>query len=99
MFKHALGFSMLIGSLGLIGCGGGAEELVKAAQKYEADTCACKDAPCVTKAAEAYSKTSQELAGKKMTPSEDDAKKITDATTKATECATKAAMAGVPGAP
>lgn len=99
MFKHALGFSMVIASFALIGCGGGGEELVKAAQKYETDTCACKDVACTTKAAEAYSKTTQELAGKKMVASEDDAKKITDASTKAAACVTKVAMAGVPGAP
>lgn len=99
MFKHALGFSMVMSSVAMIGCGGGGEELVKAAQKYETDTCACKDVACTTKAAEEYSKTTADLAGKKMVASEDDAKKITDASTKAAACVTKLAMSGVPGAP
>lgn len=99
MIKHALSFTALIGSFAMVGCGGGGEELVKAAQKYETDSCACKDVACTTKAAQDYSKTTQELAGKKMVASEDDAKKITAASTKAAECVTKLAMSAVPGMP
>gem|GEM_PF-1720014 len=98
MIKHALLLTtMIIGSSAMLGCGGGGEELVKAAQKYETDSCACKDVACTTKAAQDYTKTTQDLAGKKLVASEDDAKKITTATTKATECVTKLAMSAVPG--
>ena len=97
MFEQALLLSSVLATFA-IGCGGGAEELVKASQAYETATCACKDTACITKAATDYSTATQALAGKKMTPSEDDAKKITDATTKAAACSTKIAMAGVPGA-
>lgn len=97
MIKHALCFTTLIGSFAMIGCGGGADELVKATQKYETDACACKDSACVTKATQDYSKANTDLAGKKLVPSESEAKKITDASTKATECVTKISMAGVPG--
>jgi len=99
MIKYALCFTTLIGSFAMIGCGGGGEELVKAAQKYETDSCACKDVACTTKAAQDYSKTAADLAGKKMVANEDDGKKIGAASTKAAECVTKLAMAGVPAMP
>ncbi len=97
MFKQALVVSSVLASFA-IGCGGGAEELVKASEAYATAACACKDTTCASKAATDYGTATQALAGKKMTPSEADTKKITEATTKATECTTKLAMAGVPGA-
>lgn len=96
-FKQALVLSSALVSFA-VGCGGGAEELVKAAEAYETATCACKDVACTTKAATDYASATQALAGKKLTPSEADAKKITDASTKAAECTTKIAMAAIPGA-
>jgi len=73
----------------------GGEELVKAAQKYETDSCACKDVACTTKATQDYSKTTTDLTN--MVGNESDGKKIAAASTKAAECVTKLAMmAGVP---
>lgn len=97
MIKHALCITSLLGAFAMAGCGGGGEELVKAAQKYETDTCACKDTACTTKAAQDYTKTTQDLAGKKMVANEEDAKKITEASSKAADCLTKMAMSSIPG--
>lgn len=97
MFKQALVLSSVLATFA-IGCGGGAEELVKASETYATAACACKDATCASKAATDYGTATQALAGKKMVPSEADTKKITDATTKASECTIKLATAGIPGA-
>lgn len=90
MFKHALLLSSVLASLSM-GCSN-AEELVKASETYQTAVCACKDTDCVTKATTDYGNATKALADKKLTPSEAEAKKITDATTKATECVTKVTM-------
>lgn len=98
MTKHVF---FLVSTLGFgaltMGCSN-ADELVKASEAYATAACECKDAACATKASQDYATATQALAGKNLKPSEDEAKKITDATTKATGCVTKAAMAGIPGA-
>ncbi|MCA9618157.1 MAG: hypothetical protein KC731_04025 [Myxococcales bacterium] len=72
----------------VIACGKDAKPLVDAAEAYEKDTCACKDADCLKKAADTYKAATDKLAGEKLTPSEEQAEKIGAASTKAAECAT-----------
>jgi hypothetical protein len=87
----ALGF----GSMMLVAAGCGPSKALEAAQEYEKNTCACKDAACVADAAKKYAARASDAATAKS--SETDA--ITKATTAATECATKIATAGIPGMP
>ena len=79
----------LLISLFALGCGKDAKPLVDAAEAYAKDSCACKDAACLTKAAKDYADATKKLTGEKLTPSEDQVKKITDASKKAVECTTK----------
>ena len=70
--------TLLIGLLG-IGCGKDAKPLVDAAEAYATDSCACKDAACLTKAAKEYADATKKLQGEKLVPSEEQAEKITEA--------------------
>ena len=72
-------------------CGKDAKPLVDAAEGYEKASCACEDSACLTKAAKDYADATKKFQGEKLVPSEDQTKKITDATTKAVECNTKLA--------
>jgi hypothetical protein len=83
--------SMLL--VGVTGCG--KSKALLAAEAYQAETCACKDAACVAKAAQNFATHSAEMA----TARSSEAEAITNATSAAAQCATKAAMAGVPGMP
>ncbi len=74
-----------------IACGKDAKPLVDAAEKYAKDSCACKDADCLTKAAEGYGEATKKFQGEKLEPSEDQAKAIIAATEKAVKCNTEVA--------
>lgn len=95
MIKQAMFLSAALVTFA-VGCGGGGEESVKAAESYATAACACKDTACTTKASQDYASAAQAAAAKAKSMSEGDVKKITDATSKATDCMTKLAMAGVP---
>ena len=87
---------ILISITGLFATGcSNAEPLVKASEGYATAICACADTDCATKAAKGYADEIKGLAEKKLTPNEDEAKKITDATTKAGDCMTKLAKKAV----
>jgi hypothetical protein len=78
-------------SLFVLACGKDAKPLVDAAETYEKDSCACKDADCLKKAADAYAAAVDKLKGEKLEPSEEQAKKIVDASEKAVTCNTELA--------
>ena len=86
--KRLLTATMIFSLLGLAACGKDAKPLVDAAEKYATDICACKDAACLTKAAKDYGDATKKLAGEKLEPSEEQAKKISEATKKAVKCNT-----------
>ncbi|MEQ9324625.1 MAG: hypothetical protein RIF41_36005 [Polyangiaceae bacterium] len=90
MMKRLLAISMIT-SLFALACGKDAKPLVDAAEKYATDTCACKDADCLKKAADDYQASVKKLEGEKLTPSEEQAKKIGEATEKAVGCNTELA--------
>jgi hypothetical protein len=75
------------------GCG--KSKALLAAEDYQKDTCACKDAPCVANAAQKFATHSAEMATAKGS----EAEAITNATSAAAQCATKVTMASVPGMP
>jgi ABC-type glutathione transport system ATPase component len=93
MIKFACALSF--GSLMLLGASGcGKSKALLATEEYEKSACACKDATCVTEASKKYAESAKDMS----TASSGEAEAITKATTNAASCATKAAMAGVPGA-
>ena len=71
-----------------IGCGKDAKPLVDAAEKYATDSCACKDADCLKKAADDYGASTKKLQGEGLVASEEQAKKIAAASEKAVKCNT-----------
>lgn len=84
-----------LGALMAFGSGCGPSKALQAAQQYEKDSCACKDAACIAD----VSKKFADKAGDMATASSSEADAITKATTNATQCATKVATAGIPGMP
>lgn len=86
--KRLLTATLLI-SFVAIGCGKDAKPLVDAAEKYADDSCGCKDAACLTKAAKEYADATKKLQGEKLVPSEEQAEKITEASEKAVKCNTE----------
>jgi hypothetical protein len=84
-----------LGSLMILSAGCGKSKALLAAEEYQKAACACKDAACVTTAAQKFAENAKDMA----TASSGEADAITKATTAAAECSTKAAMAGVPGMP
>jgi hypothetical protein len=81
----------ILSSLFVFACGKDAKPLVDAAEKYATDTCGCKDADCLKKAADDYQGSVKKLEGEKLEPSEEQVKKIADATEKAVKCNTELA--------
>ena len=88
--KRLLMATLLISLFGLA-CGKDAKPLVDAAEKYATDTCACKDADCLKKAADDYAAATKKLQGEKLEPSEEQAEKIAKASEKAATCNTELA--------
>ncbi len=78
-----------VGLCVLAGCGKDAKPLVDAAEKYEKDTCACKDMACTAKTFADYMEAVKKLTDEKLVPSEDQAKKITDASENVAKCITE----------
>jgi hypothetical protein len=87
--------AVCLGSWMVFAVGCGKSKALLAAEQYEKEACACKDAACTTKAAQAFAANAKDMA----TASSGDAEAITKATTHAVECTTKAAMSGIPGMP
>ena len=88
--------TVFFGSMLLVGATGcGKSKALLAAEEYQKDTCACKDAACVTAAAQKFATHSGDM----TTARSSEAEAITNATSAAAQCATKAAMSGVPGMP
>lgn len=81
----------MITSVFAFACGKDAKPLVDAAEKYATDTCGCKDADCLKKAADDYQASVKKLEGEKLTPSEEQAEKIAAASEKAVGCNTELA--------
>ncbi len=71
----------------VVGCG--KSKVLEAAENYEKEACACKDAACTTAAAQKYAEA---VAKDPSSVSGGDAEAITKATTNATACTTKLAM-------
>ena len=87
--------AVTVGLLLVLTTGCGKSKALLSAEDYQATTCACKDAACVTSAAKKFADNAQDMATARS--SETDA--ITKATSAAVECATKISMAGLPGMP
>ena len=87
-----IAFALCVGSLMLAGCG--PSKALEAAEQYEKDSCACKDAACVADAAKKYGEKQKDVA---TSVKSDEAEKMTKHLSAATECATKISMAGIPG--
>ena len=106
--KRLLTATLLTGLL-VVACGKDAKPLVDAAEKYQKDSCACKDVDCLKKAADEYTAATKKLVDQKLEPTEEQAQKIVDASEKAVACNTelaakmatdaaqKAMPAGLPG--
>lgn len=80
----------------VVGCG--KNKMLVAAEAYEKEACACKDAACGTAASTKFAEASAKDAADVPT-SGGDAEAYTKAVSNATACVTKAAMAGIPGMP
>lgn len=74
-----------------IGCDSGGGEYVKKMEEFSTTMCACKDAACVTKTSADNAEWLSKNAALAAKMDAKDAEKITAATTKMTECATKIA--------
>jgi hypothetical protein len=83
-----------LGALAAFSTGCGKSKALQAAEEYQRAACACKDTACVTEATKKFGEAAKDMG----TASSGEADAITKATTEATSCATKIAMAGVPGA-
>ncbi len=77
------------------GCAGGAEESVKAAQRYAQSACACTDAACAAESSAAYAATLP-APGTAAQARADEARAISAATMQATDCVTRMALAKIP---
>jgi len=89
-------FAVFFGSMLLVGATGcGKSKALLAAEEYQKETCACKDAACVASASQKFATHSGEMA----TARSSEAEAITNATSAAAQCATKVTMASVPAMP
>ncbi len=86
---------IMTGGLLLVGTGCGKSKALMAAEEYEKEACACKDAACTTEAGKKYAAHASDMAS----ASSGEAEAITKATTNASQCVTKIAMSGVPAVP
>ncbi len=83
------------GAIAALASGCGKSKALMAAEDFQKAACACKDTNCVTEASKKFAEAAKDMG----TASSGEADAITKATSEATSCATKIAMAGVPGAP
>jgi hypothetical protein len=83
-------------ALVLAGCG--KNKMLEAAENYEKEACACKDAACATTASTKFAEETKKNASSAPT-SGSDAEAYSKAVQKATECVTKAAMSNMPTMP
>ncbi len=90
-----IAFALCFGSMMLVTTGCGKSKALLAAEEFEKNACACKDATCVADASKKYAEHAKEMA----TASSGETEAITKATTAASECVTKVSMAGIPGMP
>jgi hypothetical protein len=90
-----IAFALCFGSMMLVTTGCGKSKALMSAEEYEKDACACKDTACATSATKKFGERAKDMAS----ASSGEADAITKATTAASECVTKIAMAGVPGMP
>ena len=90
-----IAFAVCFGSVLLATTGCGKSKYLMAAEEYEKEACACKDAACATAATQKFASHSAEAAS----AGSGEAEAITKASSAAAECVTKAAMAGIPGMP
>ncbi len=89
-------FAVLVGSMMLVGVTGcGKSKALLATEEYQTETCACKDAACVTAAAQKYASHSGDMS----TAKGGEAEAITNAASAAAQCATKVTMANMPAMP
>jgi hypothetical protein len=86
--------ALSVGALMVFASGCGKSKALLAAEEYQKNACACKDAACVTDASKKFADAAKDMA----TASSGEAEAITKASTAAAECVTKISMAGVPGA-
>lgn len=87
-----IAFALCCGSLLLATTACGKSKALMAAEDYEKDACACKDAACVTDATKKFSAKAGDMAS----ASGSEAEAITKASTNASTCVTKISMAGIP---
>lgn len=84
-----------VGSVLVFSAGCGKSKALLAVEAYEKAACACKDVACTTAAAKKFADSAKDMAS----ASSGEADAITKATAAATNCALKAAMAGIPAMP
>ncbi len=89
-----LGGSAVVAVFALVGCG--KNKAVAATEEYAEKVCACKDADCLKKENEAFTKKAEEL--KDAKGSDADMKAIEEAGKKVVDCTMKITMKDVPGA-
>lgn len=96
MKSMKIAFALCFGSMMLVAATGcGKSKALQSAEEYEKAACACKDATCATEASKKFAERAKDMA----TASSGETDAITKATAAATECVTKASMAGIPGMP
>jgi hypothetical protein len=88
-----VGTAAVLFAMTLFATGCGKSRALEISEEYEKAACACKDSACATAATKKYGESAKEM----VTAKGSEAEPITKATTNATECVTKLAMAGVPG--
>ncbi len=93
MKMSIVGTAVVLGATMLLTTGCGKSAALTMSEEYETAACACKDTACATAATKKYSDNAKDM----VTAKSSEADQITKATTNATQCVTKLAMASVPG--
>ena len=93
MKKSTIVAVFCLGAIAAFTSGCGKSKGLLAAEEYQKAACACKDTACITEASKKFAEAAKDMG----TASSGEAEAITKATSEATTCATKVAMAGVPG--
>jgi hypothetical protein len=91
-----IAFAVCFGSLMLATTGCGPSKALVAAQEYEKDMCACKDAACATDAAKKYADKQKDVA---TSVKSDETEAMTKHATAAAACMTKVSMPAMPAIP
>jgi hypothetical protein len=92
--------SLCLGALAILAMGCGKSKQLQAAETYEQEACACKDAQCAAAATQKFTEATGGIGvGNRMLTESGtaDTQAVTKAMTNANACVMKVSMAGVPG--